>query len=320
MQFDSEDPRTRRRRRKLRPLQLAPTDIGDWLLEREPTAIGSYLDLAPEEYARAFTAAQTIGTDIAQDLWEAMIGAVAQGGALVDFQSLVMPTLRAKGWLEGNEGQIASRVKLIYDTNMRLARSAGRWAGYQKSRDLFPYLRAFTVGDERVRHPPKSPKSDHRAWDDIILPVDHWFWRLYWPPLGFRCRCEVVQMSRSELARFKGGVTSEADLADRIERLGPPVFAAPAMPIAAQLDSMVENSNAPKPSKGGWTVDGLSGLTADEANRAIEARKAAEAPRMPGLPPVNPRETAREGGDIWDAVLRAKSREDIGRQLAKIGL
>lgn len=289
MQFDSEDPRPRRRPRKLRPLQLDATEIGDWLAAKEPTAIGSYYELAPEEYARAFTAAQTAGTDIAEDLWLAMIEAVAQGGALVDFQAIVIPTLKAKGWLEGDQRQIASRVQLIYDTNMRLARAAGRWKGYQQSRDLFPYLRAFTVGDERVRHPPKSPRSDHRAWDNIILPVEHPFWAMYWPPLGFRCRCDVVQMSRSELARYRLGVTSDAELEERKARLGPPVFTSPAFPIEGQLEKMVEKTNEPRPD------------------------------RMPGLPEVDPRQTAKAGGDIWDAVLAARSREDIGRQLARFG-
>jgi len=289
MQFDSEDPRTRRATRKLRPLQLDAADIEAWLLAKDPTAIGPYYELGPEEYARAFTAAQTAGTDIASDLYYALIDAVSVGGSLADFQSLVIPTLKAKGWLEGDDGQIATRVKLIYDTNMRLARAAGRWTGYQRSKDLFPYLRAFTVQDDRVRHPPKSKNSDHRAWDGIILPVDHPFWTIYWPPLGFRCRCDVVQMSRSQLARYAGGITSDDDLEDRKKRLGPPVFLAPVAPIAAQLEQMVAATND------------------------------REGGRMPGLPAVDPRKTAQQGGDIWDAVIAAKSREDIGRQLARFG-
>jgi hypothetical protein len=287
IRFDAED----RPSRPLRPLQLGTGDIQAWVLAKDPTAIGSYLDLAPEEYARAFTAAQTAGTDIANDLYQGIVENLARNGSAADFAQQVIPILRAKGWLDGDQGQIASRVQLIYDTNLRLARAAGRWATYQKARFALPYLRAFTVGDERVRHPPKSKHSDHRAWDGIVLPVEHHFWTMYWPPLGFRCRCEVVQMTRSEFARYRDGVTSEAELADRIARLGPPVFLSPVTPIASQLAAMVAPSNNPP----------------------------ADKPRMPGLPPVNPQQTERQGRSVWDAVLAAQSREDIGRQLARIG-
>ena len=285
LRFDAESPP----RRPLLPLQMRAPDIEAWLLAKDPTAIGSYLDLGPDEYARAFTAARTAGNDVVNDLYFAMIDNVAAGGDAASFYRLVIPTLKAKGWLGGDQGEIARRVELIYDTNLRLARAAGRWTGYQRNKALFPYLRAFTVGDERVRHPPRSPLSDHRAWDGIILPVEHPFWRVWWPPLGFRCRCEVVQMTRSQLARYRGGITSEEDLDDRKRRLGPPVFAAPDMPIEVQLAAMIAPSND------------------------------AETGRTPGLPPVLPRETQREGGDVWDAILQAQSRDDIGRQLARFG-
>jgi hypothetical protein len=283
MKFDAETPP----RRVLQPLQLGAPDIEAWLRAKSPRAIGSYLDLAPEEYARAFTAAQTAGTDIADDLYRAMIDNVAQGGTEKSFKDLVVPTLKAKGWLGGDEGQIAYRVALIYDTNLRIARAAGRRENYVQARALFPYLRAFTVGDERVRHPPKSAHSDHRAWDGIILPVEHPFWSIYWTPLGFRCRCDIVQMSRSELARYRGGITPDDELEWRKQRIGPPVFLAPGAPIGSQLAEVTERTNARR--------------------------------KMPGLPPVDPVRTERAGRDIWDTVLAAKSREDLGRQLARFG-
>jgi len=282
--FDAETPPTR----KLLPLQIAAPDITDWLLARDPRAIGSYRDLGREEYARAFTAAQTAGADVIDDIYAAIVANVAQGGSAKDFAGLVIPTLKAKGWLGGDQGEIASRVALIYDTNLRLARSAGRWENYQAQKHLAPYLRAFTVRDNRVRRPPHS-HSDHRAWDGIILPVDHPFWSVYWTPLGFRCRCSIAQMTRSDLARSRDGITSEDELQDRIRRLGPPVFLAPAGPIEIQLDAMVRPSND-KPQ------------------------------RMPGRPPVDPVKTATEGGDAFDAILRASSIKDIGRQLDRIGL
>jgi hypothetical protein len=284
IEFDAQGRRAGTRK-KLLPLQVKARDVEEWIVAKEPTAIGGWRELGAEEYARSFTAAQTAGTDLAEDLYFALVDTFARTGTESDFAALVMPTLKAKGWLGGDEGQIATRVALIYDTNLRLARAAGRWTHYQASKGALPYLRAFTVADDRVRHPPKSPETDHRAWQDIILPVDHPFWRVYWPPLGFRCRCGIMQLSRSALARYRGGITTEEELEERKARLGPPLFLAPGVSIGAQLTAMTDASNR------------------------------RERGSMPGLRAVDPRETERKGRDVWDAVLAAQSYDDIGRQL-----
>lgn len=114
-----------------------------------------------------------------------------------------MPILRRKGWLsDKDDAEAARRLLLIYDTNLRTAQATGRWARIQKIKTALPYLYSFTGADERVRHPPKSPLSDHRAFEGILLPVDHPFWQDYFPPLGFRCRCQVVQKTRGQAARL----------------------------------------------------------------------------------------------------------------------
>lgn len=279
------DPKAKR----LLPLQVKAPDIEAWLLARDPQAIGSWRDMGADEYARSFTAAQTAGYDVIDDLYFGIVDNVARGGTEQDFANLVTPILRDKGWLGGDANEIANRVRLIYDTNLRLARASGRWQHYQAGKQAAPYVRGITVGDERVRHPPKSKHSDHRAFDGIVLPLDHPFVAEYWTPLGFRCRCQWVQMTRSQLARWAGGITSEDDLARRRALIGPPMFASPALPIEFQLAGMVQASNT-------------------------------DASRIPGLPPVDPRAMKQKGGDAFDAVLRASSIDDIGRQLAAMGL
>lgn len=272
---------------RLLPLQVAAPDIEAWLLARDPQAIGSWRQWGMEEYARAFTAAQTAGFDVIDDLYFAIIDTVARGGTEADFAGLVTPTLRAKGWLGDDEGQIATRVRLIYDTNLRLARASGRWDHYQAGKGAAPYVRGVTVGDDRVRHPPKSPHADHRAFDGIVLPLDHPFVARYWTPISFRCRCKWVQMTRSQLARWRGGITPEDELAERAARIGEPMFAPPTAPMEVQLATMVAATN--------------------------------QGPRIPGRPDINPRATAQAGGDAFDAVLRASTLADVGRQLAAAG-
>lgn len=230
---------------RLNPLAVNSDDIRAWVEARKPLALNHWNDIGKDEHARSFAVARTAGQDIIDDLYSAFAATVADGGTEVDYEALVMPTLRRKGWLpDATEEQVANRVRLIYDTNLRLARASGRWTRYYSTRSALPYLRGVTGRDERVRHPPKSPDSDHRAWEGITLPLDHPFWTRWFPPLGFRCRCNLIQMTRSQLARRGGMVTSENELAEREARLGTPIFASPAAGIAPQLSRMAEQANA----------------------------------------------------------------------------
>jgi len=257
--------------RPLSPIGVGSDDIRRWVEARKPVPLNRWNDIGAEEHARSFAVARTAGQDVIDDLYSAFYSTVEQGGTERDFEALVMPTLRRKGWLpDASEDQVATRVRLIYDTNLRLARAAGRWSRYQATRAALPYLRGVTGRDERVRHPPKSPDSDHRAWEGIILPADHPFWTRWFPPLGFRCRCSVIQMTRSQLARMGRGVTTENDLAKREARLGTPVFAAPGAGILPQLGAM-----------------------ADQANED----------RTPGSPAIIPAVMQRRGVDLWAALL-----------------
>jgi hypothetical protein len=94
-----------------------------------------------------------------------------------------------------------------------------------------------------------------------------------------------MQLSRADLIRYKGDLTTDADLADRIERLGPPIFLAPGAPIGAQIASMVVASN--------------------------------EEP-MPGRPPIDPVQTEARGRAMWNAVLIEQAFDQVGETLAKL--
>lgn len=271
----------------LNPIGVASDDIKRWVDERKPVAINHWNDLGREEHSRSFAVARTAGQDIIDDLYSAFARTVAQGGTEVDFEAAVMPTLREKGWLpDASEDQVATRVRLIYDTNLRLARASGRWSRYWSTRSALPYLRGVTGRDERVRHPPKS-ESDHRAWEGIILPIDHPFWTRWFPPLGFRCRCNVIQMTRSQLARDRRGVTSEADLAAREARLGTPIFAAPG---------------------GGNAIERQIGEMADQANEDA----------IPGSRAILPGVMMQRGSTLWQAVLTAEALKGVDEILRRL--
>ena len=255
-------------------LNVDASDLVRFIEAKEPRAIDHWRDLGTDEYARAFTVARSAGFNIVDDLYYSFVDTLSSGGTEKDFARLVIPTLQEKGWLRGDQGEIARRVELIYDTNLRVARGAGQWDRVQRNARALPFLRAATARDTRVRRPPKSKHSDHRAWDGIILPVDHPFWRRWWVPLGFRCRCTIIPMTRSQLLRFKGGITSDAELEDREKRLGTPVFAAPGQGVTAQLNQVANTENT-RPD------------------------------RMPGLPVVNVPAARAAAAQLWDAQAGA---------------
>lgn len=65
--------------------------------------------------------------------------------------------------------------------------SADRWS---KVSDRYN-LQYRTVNDDKVR-------DEHRVLHDIVLPVDDEFWKQYYPPNGWRCRCVAVQVRKSK--------------------------------------------------------------------------------------------------------------------------
>lgn len=64
---------------------------------------------------------------------------------------------------------------------------ASRWVGFQANKGFMPMLQYSTVGDGKVR-------DSHQALDGTKKPVDDPFWNVYYPPNGWNCRCDVIQM------------------------------------------------------------------------------------------------------------------------------
>lgn len=74
-----------------------------------------------------------------------------------------------------------------YDTCIATAMQAARWQEFEAQKALFPFLRYQTAGDESVR-------DEHRMLDGITRRVDDPFWKTYYPPNGWNCRCEAIQV------------------------------------------------------------------------------------------------------------------------------
>lgn len=74
-------------------------------------------------------------------------------------------------------------------TSTNQAYSAGRWQ-QAKDPDIADLIWGYeyvAINDDRVR-------DSHAALDGVRKPKDDPFWNIYWPPNGWNCRCDVLEI------------------------------------------------------------------------------------------------------------------------------
>lgn len=186
---------------------LPPKEAVDYF-QQKGFAIGfDYRDVWQAQHQAAFTVAKVTQLDLLQDIRGAVDAALKDGTTLQQFQKTLTPTLQAKGWWgrqpmtdpltgETRDVQLGSprRLKTIYDTNLRTAHSEGQWQRIQASKAAFPFLQYDGANSE-------NPRLQHKAWDGMVLPVDDPFWQSHMPVKEWGCKCRVIAMTASQVAR-----------------------------------------------------------------------------------------------------------------------
>jgi hypothetical protein len=172
----------------------------------------NWRDVWQEEHLRAFVVAKMMEADLLEETHGALLKALKEGWSRQRFIQEMTPTLQAAGWwgrkrmtdpVTGVDtlAQLGSprRLATIFNVNMRMAHSAGRWERIQRSKSDRPFL--------RYRHTVQPhPREHHEALDGVTLPVDHPFWLTHWCPNGWHCKCWVQSLRRAE------AITSEEEL------------------------------------------------------------------------------------------------------------
>jgi len=172
----------------------------------------NYLDVWKEEHRHAWTVAKAMTVDVLDSIRVEVDTALTEGKTFASFKKEITPTLQKLGWWgekemidpvtgEARVVQLGSphRLKTIYDTNMRVARSAGQWERIQRTKKSHPYL-VYGNGPSRNHRP------EHVAWAGTILPADDPWWDTHFTPNGFGCKCFTRQISAREAGRL-GGAT-----------------------------------------------------------------------------------------------------------------
>lgn len=82
-------------------------------------------------------------------------------------------------------------LRTEYNQALSSAQCSARWTEFLQNKKDMPYLQYQAVMDENTR-------DDHAALNGIIKRIDDPFWDKFYPPNGWGCRCEAIQLSTSK--------------------------------------------------------------------------------------------------------------------------
>ena len=160
----------------------------------------AWTDIMHEAHDRAFVVAGAMKEALLEDIHQAMIEGLEGKLSFDDWLERFDDIVARHGW--SYRGGRTWRARVIYETNLRTARAAGRFKQMRHPDTLaaFPiwrYVHAFT----RV---PNEPRPEHESWDGLVLPATDPWWETYYPPNGWRCSCGVEPITEAEMRRTKG--------------------------------------------------------------------------------------------------------------------
>lgn len=165
---------------------LPPEQAIAFFRQKVVTPTLAWDDLRHGAHARAWSVAGVQSDAMLADIRIAMDRAIAEGRTLDQFRADIEPLLSDLGWADRGRGYVAWRTRTVYETNMRTAYAAGRYAELTDPDVL--ELRPWW----RYRHSGKKDfRPQHKAWDGLVLRHDDPFWQAHFPPNGWGCGCFV---------------------------------------------------------------------------------------------------------------------------------
>lgn len=173
---------------------LPPREAIAYLRGKTNVTSQHWTDVWRDAHARSFMVAGAATDAIVGDFRRAVADAIEQGRTLRDFRQDFDAIVAKHGW--AHNGTPAWRSRIIYETNLSTAYSAGRYVQQTEPDTLavYPFWQYVHSG---AAH----PRLQHQRWNGLTLRADDAFWRTHYPPNGWRCGCRVRPLSARGLAR-----------------------------------------------------------------------------------------------------------------------
>lgn len=164
--------------------------------------------LSEAERTFAFKVSGVAQADLANDAWQAIDRAIAEGTTLDTFKNEVGAKLEA-AWGKADP----ARLETIFRTNLLGAYNAGRHEilSHPEVKKARPFWRYDASGDDR-----DCDVCD--ALDGTVRPADDPWWHGHTPPCHFQCRCILVPLSQEEAE--EEGIDKEGPDVDADEGFG----------------------------------------------------------------------------------------------------
>ena len=123
---------------------------------------------------------------------DALLTAIEEGSTFRAFQDRIVALFKEE---RAGTSPGKAQMETVFRTNIQSAYHAGRYQQQVAMVNVRPFWQYHAIGDSRVR-------PTHLAQHGKVYRADHPFWRRWYPPSGFNCRCTVVALAESELAEF----------------------------------------------------------------------------------------------------------------------
>jgi uncharacterized protein with gpF-like domain len=173
---------------------LKPQAAIEYFLGKTRVGTEHWTDVWRAGHAHAFMVAGAASDALLADFQAAIAKALMDGTTLAEFRADFDRIVEANGWLQPHEP--GWRARIIYETNLAMAYSAGEYRQLSNEDTLiaYPYWQYVHSGSAH-------PRRQHLAWNGLTLRADDGWWSTHYPPNGWNCGCRVRPMSGRGLAR-----------------------------------------------------------------------------------------------------------------------
>ncbi len=181
---------------------MKPEEIVDFFKSKGLKTSFNWHEVYEDAHAKAFTVAKMTELDLLSDTKKLLERAIEDGESFSTFKKDAKKLFNEKGWTGYKEvkdpatGEVKTvelgtprRMKLIYDCNMNSAYAVGRYREMLEEIDVAPIWVFKTMADGRER-------PEHAALHDEAYRADDAFWVVFFPPLGWGCRCYVINLTK----------------------------------------------------------------------------------------------------------------------------